>query len=119
MSRTTHPSGFHHLDGYCPARIGRYRFCNRTIVRDGMCQIHANAADRAKVRPPRPTYADLRAERDALAAKVDRVDALADLIDRHPEREGDAAQFRHADTGVWWDVSDSIRAALEGEDGAK
>ena len=62
---------------------------------------------------------DAAAERDELAAKVDRVDALADLIDRHPEREGDAAQFRHADTGVWWDVSDSIRAALEGEDGAK
>ena len=27
----------------------------------------------------------------------------------------DSAQFRDADTGVWWEVSDAIRAALEGD----
>ena len=50
-----------------------------------------------------------RTERDALA---ERVRALADRIDRHTEVEPDPAMFRDADTGVWWEVSDAIRAAL-------
>ena len=52
-----------------------------------------------------------RTERDALA---ERVRALADRIDRHTEVEPDPVMFRDADTGVWWEVSDAIRAALEG-----
>lgn len=48
-------------------------------------------------------------ERDALA---ERVRALADRIDRHTEVEPDPVMFRDADTGVWWEVSDAIRAAL-------
>ena len=48
-------------------------------------------------------------ERDALA---ERVRALADRIDRHTEVEPDPAMFRDPDTGVWWEVSDAIRAAL-------
>ena len=67
-----HPSGFHYIDGYCPSKRDGW-YCNRTIKRDGMCGIHADAADRAKTRGPKPTYAELRAEHDALAAKVERV----------------------------------------------
>ena len=55
-----------------------------------------------------------RTEREALAATVERVRALADRIDRHTEVEPDPAMFRDADTGVWWEVSDAIRAALDG-----
>ena len=55
----------------------------------------------------------LRTERDALA---ERVRALADRIDRHTEVEPDPAMFRDADTGVWWEVSDAIRATLDAED---
>ena len=54
-----------------------------------------------------------RTARDALA---ERVRALADRIDRHTEVEPDPVMFRDADTGVWWEVSDSIRAALDGVD---
>lgn len=43
---------------------------------------------------------------------LDAVRALADRIDRHTEVEPDPAMFRDADTGVWWEVSDAIRAAL-------
>ena len=54
-----------------------------------------------------------RTERDALA---ERVRALADRIDRHTGVEPDPAMFRDADTGVWWEVSDAIRATLDAED---
>ena len=54
-----------------------------------------------------------RTERDALA---ERVRALADRIDRHTEVEPDPAMFRDAYTGVWWEVSDAIRATLDAED---
>ena len=50
----------------------------------------------------------LDAAEDALA----RVRKLADRIDRHTEVEPDPVMFRDADTGVWWEVSDAIRAAL-------
>lgn len=63
------------------------------------------------------------AARDALArqtpvllaaeAALARVRKLADRIDRHTEVEPDPAMFRDADTGVWWEVSDAIRAALD------
>ena len=57
-----------------------------------------------------PCYAPrVQPERDALA---ERVRALADRIDRHTEVEPDPVMFRDADTGVWWEVSDAIRAAL-------
>ena len=49
---------------------------------------------------------------DAVEAALERVWALADRIDRHTEVEPDPAMFRDADTGVWWEVSDAIRAAL-------
>ena len=49
---------------------------------------------------------------DAVEAALARVRALADRIDRHTEVEPDPAMFRDADTGVWWEVSDAIRAAL-------
>ena len=49
---------------------------------------------------------------DAVEAALARVRALADHIDRHTEVEPDPAMFRDADTGVWWEVSDAIRAAL-------
>lgn len=51
-------------------------------------------------------------EVERLTAAVERVRALADRIDRHTEVEPDPAMFRDADTGVWWEVSDAIRAAL-------
>ena len=57
-----------------------------------------------------------RTEREALAATVGRVRALADRIDRHTEVEPDPVMFRDADTGVWWEVSDAIRATLDAED---
>ena len=56
-----------------------------------------------------------RAEVERLAAMVERVRELADRIDRHVEVETDPAEFRDADTGGWWEVSDAIRAALDGE----
>ena len=49
---------------------------------------------------------------DAVEAALARVRALADRIDRHTEVEPDPAMFRDPDTGVWWEVSDAIRAAL-------
>ena len=56
------------------------------------------------------------AERDALAAKVERVRALADLIDRHTEYERDPVDFRDASHGGSWDdVADRIRRALDEE----
>ena len=54
------------------------------------------------------------AERDALAAKLDAVRALADLIDRHTEFESDPVDFRDASHGGSWDdVADRIRAMLD------
>ena len=53
---------------------------------------------------------------DAAEAALARVRKLADHIDRHTEVEPDPAMFRDADTGVWWEVSDAIRAALDAED---
>ena len=50
----------------------------------------------------------------SLPDQLDAVRALADRIDRHTEVEPDPVMFRDADTGVWWEVSDAIRAALEG-----
>ena len=53
-------------------------------------------------------------ERDALAARVERVRALADLIDRHTEFERDPVDFRDASHGGSWDdVADRIRRALD------
>ena len=49
---------------------------------------------------------------DSVEAALARVRALADRIDRHTEVEPDPVMFRDADTGVWWEVSDAIRAAL-------
>ena len=57
-----------------------------------------------------------RAEVERLTAAVERVRALADRIDRHTEVEPDPVMFRDADTGVWWEVSDALRAALDGVD---
>ena len=51
-------------------------------------------------------------EIERLTAAVERVRELADRIDRHTEVEPDPVMFRDADTGVWWEVSDAIRAAL-------
>ena len=61
-----------------------------------------------------PALLDAVAERDALAAKVERVRALADLIDRHTEFESDPVDFRDASHGGSWDdVADRIRAMLD------
>ena len=63
-----------------------------------------------------PALLDAVAERDALAAKVERVRALADLIDRHTEYERDPVDFRDASHGGSWDdVADRIRRALDEE----
>ena len=63
-----------------------------------------------------PGLLDAAAERDALAAKVERVRALADLIDRHTEYERDPVDFRDASHGGSWDdVADRIRRALDEE----
>ena len=48
----------------------------------------------------------------SLLNQLDAVRELADRIDRHTEVEPDPAMFRDSDTGVWWEVSDAIRAAL-------
>ena len=55
-----------------------------------------------------------RTELRQLLDAAERVRALADRIDRHTEVEPDPAMFRDADTGVWWEVSDAIRDALDG-----
>lgn len=52
-----------------------------------------------------------RAEVERLTAVVERVRELADYV----EVETDPVEFRDADTGVWWGMSDAIRAALDGE----
>ena len=63
-----------------------------------------------------PALLDAAAERDALAAKVERVRALADLIDRHTEYERDPVDFRDASHGGSWDdVADRIRRAIDEE----
>ena len=63
-----------------------------------------------------PALLDAAAERDVLAAKVERARALADLIDRHTEFERDPVDFRDASHGGSWDdVADRIRRALDGE----
>ena len=63
-----------------------------------------------------PALLAAAAERDALAAKVERVRALADLIDRHTEYERDPVDFRDASHGGSWDdVADRIRRALDEE----
>lgn len=45
----------------------------------------------------------------------ERVIRLANLIERQTEVESDGCEFRHADTGVWYDVPDALRALLEGQ----
>ena len=63
-----------------------------------------------------PALLDAAAERDVLAAKVERARALADLIDRHTEFERDPVDFRDASHGGSWDdVADRIRRALDEE----
>jgi hypothetical protein len=44
----------------------------------------------------------------------ERMLRLANLIERQTERESGPCEFRHADTGVWWDVADAIRMTIEG-----
>ena len=44
--------------------------------------------------------------------RLERVLELAALIDRQLEVEPEIAQFRHPDTGVWYDTADAIRAAV-------
>ena len=44
----------------------------------------------------------------------ERMLVLANLIERQTEVESDPAEFRHADTGTWWDVADAIRMTIEG-----
>ena len=53
-----------------------------------------------------------RAEVERLTATVEQVRKLADRIDRHTEVENEPAEFRDADTGVWWEVSEAIRATF-------
>ena len=76
-----------------------------------MKAMHYRADDGRKQRG-RAVRAEM--ERDALAAAVARVRELADRVDRHTEVESDPVQFRDADTGGWWEVSDALRAALDG-----
>ena len=55
-----------------------------------------------------------RAEVERLTGVVEAVRKLADRIDRHTEIEIDPVEFRDADTGGWWEVSDVLRATLDG-----
>lgn len=58
------------------------------------------------------SHHDLPERAERLAAKVARVEAVLDLIARHSEVEDGEVEFRHADTGTWWDVADALQAAL-------
>jgi hypothetical protein len=78
----------------------------------------ANALDALRAELAHMTEArdNARAEVERLAAKVERVRALADLIDRHTEFERDPVDFRDASHGGSWDdVADRIRRALDEE----
>ena len=56
-----------------------------------------------------------RAEVERLTGQIERVRALADLIDRHTEFERDPVDFRDASHGGSWDdVADRIRRILDG-----
>lgn len=70
-----------------------------------------NVANVARVQQERADVDRRRAEA-AERALVERIEAVAARIDRHTEVEQDDVQFRDANTGVWWDVTDVIRAAL-------
>ena len=53
-------------------------------------------------------------ENAELRAKIARVEALADTIARHIEKEPESVEYRHHETGVWHDVADDLRAAVSG-----
>lgn len=56
--------------------------------------------------PPAPNPAK---DLDSLRGRI--VELIA-LVHRHTELESDPVQFRHADTGVWWDVEDVLDSLL-------
>ena len=45
----------------------------------------------------------------------ERMLVLANLIERQTETESDPCEFRHADSGVWFDVANTIRLTVKGE----
>ena len=82
------------------------------LTPEELAELHRWLDDMRKLAAHEGVYNGNRVER--LTAAVERVRALADRIDRHTEVEPDPAMFRDADTGVWWEVSDAIRDALDG-----